>query len=130
MPLDVWITILTYLNLSPKRVVEFSTTCKMFKEICNFNYLWYFSYKYTFPVLHSEKSEEENFEWSKINWISEIQKNYLLLSAFKHIVTSMNENKEAGNEHFKEAAKADEGKRAEKYDEAISYYKTALDLAK
>ena len=42
----------------------------------------------------------------------------------------MNENKEAGNEHFKEAAKASEDQRKDKYNEAITYYKTALDLAK
>lgn len=102
----------------------------MFKEICHFNYLWYFSYKYTFPALHAEKSEEANKDWNNISWISEIQKNYLLLSAFKHIITSMNENKEAGNELFKIAAKASESTRADKYNEAITYYKTALDLAK
>ena len=52
------------------------------------------------------------------------------MSAFKHIVTSMNENKEAGNELFKVAASASEATRADKYNEAIAYYKTALDLAK
>jgi hypothetical protein len=44
----------------------------MFKEICHFNYLWYFSYKYTFPALHAEKSEKANKDWNKRSWISEI----------------------------------------------------------
>ena len=121
--MDVWITIFTYLDLSPKRVSEFATSCKMFKEICNLNYLWYHTYKYTFPVLYQEKSSE--LEWNKIVWISEVKKNYVLLTAFKQIITSMNENKETGNTHFK-AATSDK----KKFEEAINYYKTALNLAK
>jgi hypothetical protein len=42
----------------------------------------------------------------------------------------MNENKETGNEHFKTATKADDESRNTEYDEAIKYYKAALDLAK
>lgn len=102
----------------------------MFREICHFNYLWYYTYKYTFPVLHEEKASDSEFAWNKIDWTSEVKKNFLLLSAFKHIVTSMNDNKETGNEHFKMATKAGEDSRTTEYDEAINYYKAALDLAK
>jgi hypothetical protein len=48
-------------------------------------------------VLHSEKALSKTFDWSATSWISETKKNYLLLSAFKEIITSMNDNKEKGN---------------------------------
>lgn len=108
----------------------------MFREICSVNFLWYHSYKFTFPVLHEEKSTKKNFNWAATSWVNEIQRNYLLLSAFKSIITSMNQNKEKGNEHFKAAvsSSADSNVKSEtrddEYREALSYYKTSLKLAK
>lgn len=55
-----------------------------------------------------------------IDWKSETNKNYLYLSAFSKIIESMGENKEKGNEHFKN----------QEFAEALVYYKSALDLAK
>jgi uncharacterized protein YpuA (DUF1002 family) len=62
--------------------------------------------------------------------VNEIQKNYLLLSAFKSIITSMNQNKEKGNEHFKAAVSSTAETRDDEYREALAYYKTSLKLAK
>jgi hypothetical protein len=102
----------------------------MFREICSVNFLWYHSYKFTFPVLHEEISIKKDFNWAATSWISEIQRNYLLLSAFKSIITSMNQNKEKGNEHFKAAVSGSAETRDDEYREALSYYKTSLKLAK
>ena len=104
--------------------------CKMFREICSVNFLWYHSYKFTFPVLHEEKSLKKDFAWAATSWVSEIQRNYLLLSAFKSIITSMNQNKEKGNEHFKAAVSSGAETRDDEYREALSYYKTSLKVAK
>lgn len=71
-------------------------------------------------MLLKEKEEVEKFDRNNFDWKSEIKKNYLLLSAFSEIVTSMNDSKETGNEHFKKA----------EYEEAINYYKQSLRLAK
>lgn len=42
----------------------------------------------------------------------------------------MNDNKEKGNEHFKKAANCTPEASKEEYNEALSYYKTSLNLAK
>ena len=102
----------------------------MFREICTNNYLWYHSYKFTFQILHDEKTLDKDFNWSKTSWISEIKKNYLLLSAFQSIIDSMNDNKEKGNQHFKKASNCTPEASKEEYKEALSYYKTSLKLAK
>ena len=82
IPLDVWILILTYLDLRPKQVTDFAKGCKMFYMICYNNYIWYHSYKFTFPLLHKNKIDEKDFNRNSTDWKSEIKKNFLLLSAY------------------------------------------------
>jgi hypothetical protein len=131
IPIEVWILILTGIELSPKVVRNFARGCRMFREICKSNYLWYHSYKYTFPILHQEKSEVPNFHFKFIEWKSEIEKNYLLLGAFSHIIKNMNESKESGNDCFRNASKiAETDERTKEYERAITYYKQAFDLEK
>lgn len=120
IPYEVWVIIFSYMDSSPNKIVEFCRCNKMFNQIGQMNLVWFHSYAQTFPVLLEEKREVEKFDRNKFDWKSEIKKNYLLLTAFKHIVTAMNDSKETGNEHFKKA----------EYEEAINYYKQSLRLAK
>jgi tetratricopeptide (TPR) repeat protein len=73
-------------------------------------------------MLLMEKKDQlaDKFDRNNFDWKSEVKKNYTLLSAFRHIVTAMNDSKETGNEHFKKS----------EFEEAITYYKQSLRLAK
>jgi len=131
IPIEVWIMILSCLELSPKVVNDFSKGCRMFREICKSNYLWFHVYKYTFPILHGEKAEVPGFHFKTIAWKAEIEKNYLLLGAFSHIIKNMNDSKESGNDCFRNASKIEDvDERTKEYERAITFYKQAFNLEK
>ena len=73
----------------------------MFGQICEINHVWNHCYQCTFPVLYKEMVEKPTFDKKENDWKNETKKNYLYLQAFKAIITSMNENKEKGNDLFK-----------------------------
>jgi hypothetical protein len=77
---------LTFLEMQPKEVNAFAKGCKMFYMICQNNFIWYHSYKFTFPALHESKAQDEGFNRNSIDWKSEIKKNFLLLSAYQTII--------------------------------------------
>ena len=82
-------------------------------------------YKCTFPILYQEMKDQkrlkkQEFDTKSIDWKGETKKNYLYLAAFSKIIDGMSKDKEKGNEHFKKA----------EYEQALVYYKSALDLAK
>ena len=64
--------------------------------------------------------KKQEFCTKSIDWKGETKKNYLYLSAFYTIVNGMSIDKEKGNEHFKKG----------EYEQALVFYKSALDLAK
>ena len=124
-PYEVWFIILEFIDLQPKTLTNLSRSCKMFKEICQFNNVWNMGYRCTFPILYQEMKEskrlkKEEFCIKSIDWKSETKKNYLYLAAFYSIIEGMSKDKEKGNDHFKKA----------EYEEALVFYKSALDLAK
>ena len=93
----------------------------MFREICFNNYIWNLCYENTFSELYKDIKKKKNiYEMKNIDWKSEVNKNFLLLQAFKEIILAMNQNKEKGNDLFKK----------QDFEEALKFYQTAIGLAK
>ena len=66
------------------------------------------------------KAKPLEFKKNSIDWKNETNKNFLELKAFRKIVDSMFENKEKGNELFKN----------QEFAEAITFYKVAMNMSK
>jgi hypothetical protein len=93
----------------------------MFNELSCHNLLWLFVYKNEFPekfnkfnIININKQQKD------YNWKAESKKLWILVNGFKEIMLTINENKEKGNEKF----------RNKEYYESKSWYIIALDIIK
>ena len=58
MPFEIWLEIISYMDLQPNTLAQLSRVNKMFGQICQINHVWNHCYECTFPVLYKEMLEK------------------------------------------------------------------------
>ena len=95
LPTEAWINIFSFIA-EYDQLINVSSSCKMFYELCKMNILWLQALKFNYPRVYAKY----DFNVTSVqdhNWKNLVKEKTLLVTAMKKLVKSLHEQKDQAN---------------------------------